>query len=57
MIPQEDENFCFSNRKEYEDELVRLLKTCSKSKKKKERYEELLEEYLRFCDAGEKNGK
>lgn len=50
---QEEKEFRFSTRAEYENELVRLIQLQRRSSKKSEEYEELLEEYLRFCDSAE----
>ena len=56
-MKEEDFTFRFSNKSDYEQELTRLLKSSKKSKNKKQQYEELIEEYLRFCGDGEENGK
>ncbi|MHB8407909.1 MAG: hypothetical protein ACYDHY_07485 [Acidiferrobacterales bacterium] len=48
------EQFKFSSRKQYEDELARLILLTSNPRKKKndpdyeKQYEEVMEEYLRF---------
>ena len=59
-----EEGFRFSSKGEYEEELQRILKSVQDAKRggrhsmrmktQEEKYEELIEEYLRFC--GEEGG-
>lgn len=53
---EEKEVFTFNEKSDYEKRLVELVKKVSKSEKIKQEYEDLLEEYLAFCEAT-RNGK
>jgi hypothetical protein len=59
MDAERDNEFRFATKKEYEDEMKRLI--VSKNSKRKrdvsleEQYEELVEEYLKFCTAQEED--
>src|SRR3990167_7821176 len=51
-MEREEEGFRFKTRKEYEKQLEKLIQKQSRSRSSKgaEEYEDLMEEYLKFCE-------
>lgn len=57
MSTENDTDFRFSTKQEYEEEMKRIIVTQNSRRKRdvnlEEQYEELVEEYLKFCAAKE----
>lgn len=57
-MEENEKTFRYKTREEYEKELSRLIKQGkTRSRIASEAYEELLEEYLRFCGEEENDGE
>lgn len=58
-MEENEKKFRYQSREEYEKELSALIIRQSKARSRKtsELYEELLEEYLRFCSEEENDGE